>query len=197
MEPDDGSSGRREARGRGDRGSARGTRAPAAHGRPEPGILSTFQSIALATLADEGRCALGRWPTGSALPMRPRRGRSTPRAARAGRAASRPGGRTRRDRGRDRGGRADVRRRRRRLVRLADQALGDLSPDRRGGWPRRRRPAGAAPAPGNATSAAVRRTRCAARQPIVQVSEPCRSAARSTSPRCSTEVRTCSWTRSS
>ena len=99
-------------------------------GDPEPGILSTFQSIALATLADEGPMRLGSLAdtlrTTDATASRTvdvleQHGlverRADPEDARGVIVAATAEGR------------ADVRRRRRRLVRLAERALGDLSAD--------------------------------------------------------------------
>lgn len=97
---------------------------------PEPGELSTFQAVALATVVDRGTMRLGS--------LAESLGTTDATASRTvdvleghGLAARRP------DPGDGRGvivaatpeGKSDARRRRRRLVRLADRALGDLSPD--------------------------------------------------------------------
>jgi DNA-binding MarR family transcriptional regulator len=96
---------------------------------PEPGELSTFQSLALASIADTGAVRLG--SLADAL------GTTDATASRTvdvlelhGFALRRP------DTGDGRGvlvepttaGRDEVRRRRRRLTRLAERALGDLGP---------------------------------------------------------------------
>jgi DNA-binding MarR family transcriptional regulator len=99
-------------------------------GDPEPGILSTFQAIALATLADYGPIRLGSLAdalrTTDATASRTvdvleQHGlverRADPEDARGVIVAATGEGK------------ADVRRRRRRLVRLAERALGDLSAD--------------------------------------------------------------------
>ena len=97
---------------------------------PEPGELSTFQAVALATVVDRGTMRLGS--------LAESLGTTDATASRTvdvleghGLAARRP------DPGDGRGvivaatpeGKSDVRRRRRRLVRHADRAHGDLSPD--------------------------------------------------------------------
>lgn len=97
---------------------------------PEPGELSTFQAVALASVVDRGRMRLGS--------LAESLGTTDATASRTvdvleshGLAARTP------DPGDGRGvivaataeGRSDVRRRRRRLERLADRALGDLTPD--------------------------------------------------------------------
>lgn len=99
-------------------------------GDPEPGVLTTFQSLALATLADRGPLRLGSLAEGLRT-TDATASRTVDALESHGLAERRP------DPADARGvivaataeGLADVRRRRRRLVRLAERALGDLTAD--------------------------------------------------------------------
>jgi DNA-binding MarR family transcriptional regulator len=97
---------------------------------PEPGELSTFQAVALATIVDRGSMRLGS--------LAETLGTTDATASRTVDVLEHHGlARRRPDPGDGRGviveasaeGKADVRRRRRRLERLAARALGDLSHD--------------------------------------------------------------------
>ncbi len=100
---------------------------------PEPGELSTFQSLTLASIVDVGALRLG--ALAGAL------GTTDATASRTVDVLELHGFATRRpDAGDGRGvlveptaaGKDEVRRRRRRLIRLAERALGDLGPEEAG-----------------------------------------------------------------